>query len=109
MVKNDNVDWAWPALIQSLQRDIEHLRDLMDDARRETAQTREAHRKELDALIEQLRAVKAELDPILEEREAAKKARRDLVWGWVGKGGWLIATGIALAVWHYLTQHAGEK
>lgn len=98
-------DWAWPALIQSLQQDITHLRTVMDEARRETAAAREAHRRELDSLIEQLREVRAEIDPILEEREVAKKARRDLVWNWVGKGGWIIVTGLALAVWHYLTQH----
>ena len=43
-------DWAWPALIQSLQRDIEHLRGAVDDLRRETVQSRERHRDELDDL-----------------------------------------------------------
>jgi hypothetical protein len=104
-VPTSSPDWAWPALIQSLQRDIEHLRDLMDDARRETAATREAHRKELDALIEQLRAVKAELDPILEEREARRKARRAVAWEWAGKGGWALFALIALAVWHWISEH----
>jgi hypothetical protein len=102
-------DWAWPALIQSLQHDIAHLHELMNEARRETVATREAHRRELDSLIDQLRDVRAEIDPILEEREAARQAKREMIWGWVGKSGWIVATGIALAVWHYITNHTGNK
>ena len=52
MASAPSSDWAWPALIQSLQHDIAALRSSMDDARRETAQVRELHRKELDGLIE---------------------------------------------------------
>ena len=78
-------DWAWPALIQSLQRDIEHPRGAVDDLRRETVQSRERHRDELDGLIDQLRAVRSELDPILSERAGARKAKRDMLWDWVGK------------------------
>ena len=102
---NEHADWAWPALIHSLQNDIAHLRELMDEARRETSAAREAHRRELDALIEQLRLVKHELDPILEEREAAKAARREMVWGWIGKGGWMLVLGALAAAWHFLTEH----
>lgn len=109
MNTNNNPDWAWPALIQSLQRDITHLRDLMDEARRETAAAREAHRKELDALIEQLREVKSHLEPILSEREAAKKARREMVWGWMGKGGWVIILAAAATAWHWISKHLGEQ
>jgi hypothetical protein len=99
-------DWAWPALIQSLQRDIEHLRGAVDDMRRETSHARERHREELDGLIDQLREVRSELDPILTEREASKAAKREMVWGWVGKGGWLVLLGTAAAVWHWITNHA---
>ena len=100
-------DWAWPALIQSLQRDIEHLRGAVDDLRRETVQSRERHRDELDGLIDKLREVRSELDPILSERAGARKAKRDMMWDWIGKGGWIVLTGLAIAVWHYMTKHLG--
>jgi len=98
-------DWAWPALIQSLQRDIEHLRGAVDDMRRETLHSRERHRDELDGLIEQLREVRAELDPILEERQTAREAKREMLWGWLGKAGWVALIALGAAVWHYLTEH----
>lgn len=102
-------DWTWQALIQSLQSDIAHLRDLMDEARRETAQARDIHRRELDALIEQLREVKSHLEPILTEREAAKKARNEMLWGWAGRGGWVLIAAAGFAIWHYLTKHMGGE
>ena len=98
-------DWAWPALIQSLQRDIEHLRGAVDDMRRESVQSRERHRDELDGLIDQLREVRTELDPILEERQAGRAAKREMVWGWLGKAGWIALLALGAAVWHYLTEH----
>ena len=98
-------DWAWPALIQSLQRDIEHLRGSVDDMRRETVQSRERHRDELDGLIDQLREVRTELDPIIEEREQARDAKRQMLWGWLGKAGWIALIALTAAVWHYLTEH----
>ena len=98
-------DWAWPALIQSLQRDIEHLRGAVDDMRRESVQSRERHRDELDGLIDQLREVRTELDPILEERQTARAAKRQMLWGWVGKAGWIALLALGAAVWHYLTEH----
>ena len=105
---NVPTDWAWPALIQSLQNDISHLRDLMDEARRETSTIREQHRKELDGLIEQLRVVRAELEPIIEEREASRKARREMVWDWIGKGGWIVIVGAVAAGWHYIKRHLND-
>ena len=101
-------DWAWPALIQSLQHDIIRLHEIVDSMRRETSDARERHREELDELIDQLRRVRSELDPILNERQAAQQAKREMVWDWVGKGGWVVLTGIAIAVWHYLTRHINE-
>jgi hypothetical protein len=98
-------DWAWPALIQSLQRDIEHLRGAVDDMRRESVQSRERHRDELDGLIDQLREVRTELDPILEERQAGRDAKREMVWGWLGKAGWIALIALGVAAWHYLTEH----
>ena len=98
-------DWAWPALIQSLQRDIEHLRGAVDDMRRESVQSRERHRDELDGLIDQLREVRTELDPILEERQAGRAAKREMVWGWLGKAGWVALIALGVAAWHYLTEH----
>ena len=98
-------DWAWPALIQSLQHDIIRLHEIVDLMRRETSDARERHREELDELIDQLRRVRSELDPLLEEREAARKAKREMVWGWVGKGGWIFIAAVAAAFWHFLTEH----
>lgn len=108
MASAPTTDWAWPALIASLQHDIAQLRGAMDEARRETSTARELHRRELDALIEQLRDMKRELGPIVEERNAAKEARRDILWGWIGKGGWaLIATAVAI-FWHWITRHHND-
>ena len=99
-------DWAWPALIQSLQHDIVRLHETVEVMRRETGEARDRHRNEIDKLIEQLRAVRSDLDPIIDERRGAQQARRDMVWGWVGKGGWLVLLGIAAATWHWFTNHA---
>ena len=95
-------DWAWPALIESLQRDIGHLRELMDEARRETIAAREQHRKELDALIEQLRMVRAELGPIVKEREDTSKLARETRWSWIERFGWVVMGGVALAIWEFM-------
>lgn len=100
-----NPDWAWPALIQSLQRDVERLREAMDEARRETAQAREAHRRELDALIDQLRDLRNDLAPIVKEREADAKLSRETRWGWIERAGWVVMGGIALAVWEFVRRH----
>ena len=105
---NVQVDWAWPALIESLQRDIAHLRELMDEARRETAQAREAHRKELDALIEQLRLVRAELGPIVKEREEGERLARETRWSWFERAGWIVMGGLALAAWEFLRRQLRE-
>ena len=104
----NSADWAWPALIESLQRDIAHLRELMDEARRETAQARERHRQELDALIEQLRLVRAELGPIVKEREDTSKLARETRWGWIERAGWVAIGGIALALWELLKRNLKE-
>ena len=101
-------DWAWPKLIESLQRDIARIQELVEAMRIESAEAREAHRQELSRLIEQLRTVKDQLEPIISERAEAAKAKREMVWGWIGKGGWIVLTGVALACWHYLTKHLGE-
>ena len=102
---NREPDWAWPALIQSLQRDIDHLRTLIDEARREGTHAREVHRQELDTLIDELREVRTELDPILEERQTARDAKREMLWGWVGKAGWVALIALGVAAWHYITEH----
>lgn len=98
-------DWAWPALIQSLQRDIANLRDLMDEARRETAAAREMHRKELDSLIDQLRIMRNDIAPIVKEREDSAKLAAQTRWSWLERAGWLVMGGIALAVWEFLKRH----
>ena len=105
---NPPADWAWPALIQSLQRDISHLRELMDEARRETAQAREIHRRELDALIEQLRQVRTELDPIVKARDDGQRLARQTRWSWIERAGWVVMGGIALAVWEFLRRHLND-
>jgi hypothetical protein len=30
-----------------------------------------------------------------------------MLWDWIGKGGWILLTGVAIAVWHYMTKHLG--
>lgn len=95
-------DWAWPALIQSLQRDVERLREAMDDARRETAAAREAHRRELDALIDQLRALRNDIAPIVKERADDERLAKETRWGWIERAGWVVIGGIALAVWEFM-------
>jgi type VI protein secretion system component VasF len=101
-------DWAWPALIQSLQHDIIRLHETVEALRRDTTEARERHREELDDLIDQLRQVRAELSPIVDDRRAAKEARRDLLWGWIGKGGWAFIVAVAAILWHFLTRHSNE-
>lgn len=105
---NAPTDWAWPALIQSLQNDIIRLHETVESLRRDTSMARERHREELDDLIDQLRRVRAELDPILTEREEAQKARHELFWGWLGKGGWILLAGAAAFLYHLLTRHLNE-
>lgn len=98
-------DWAWPRLLDSLQRDITRLHETVELMRRETVEARERHREELDGLISQLRQVRAELDPILTEREKLADARDDVKWKWIDRAAWAAAVGIALAVWHYVKNH----
>ena len=105
---NVPTDWAWPALIESLQRDIAHLRELMDEARRETAAAREAHRKELDGLIDQLREVKSHLDPIVKERADDDRLAKETRWSWIERAGWIAMGGLALAVWEFLRRHLND-
>jgi hypothetical protein len=81
-MNNTSGDWAWPALIQSLQHDIARLHELMDEERRDNAQARSEHRRQLDALIEQLRDVRAELDPIVDERRRTEDLRNKTWWAW---------------------------
>jgi Spy/CpxP family protein refolding chaperone len=105
---NPPADWAWPALIQSLQRDIGQLRELMDEARRETIQVREIHRKELDALIDQLRSVRSELDPIVKERSDERRLARETRWSWIERTGWVVMGGLALAAWEFMRRHLND-
>lgn len=98
-------DWAWPALIHSLQRDIAHLRELMDETRRESVAARETHRRELDALIEQLRQVRADLGPIVRERTDRDRLAQETIWKWVERVGWGALVLVAYAVWHYVANH----
>ncbi len=101
-------DWAWPALIQSLQHDISALRASMDDARRETAQIRELHRRELDGLIEQLRELRNEITPVMRERKEQAALVQKTKWSWVERAGWLVMGGIALAIWEALKRWVRE-
>lgn len=101
-------DWAWPRLLDSLQRDISRLHETVEMMRRETSEARERHRQELDHLIEQLRQVRSELDPIITERIASKKARNEMLWDWFGRAGWIAIFGALATAWHYLTKHAVE-
>lgn len=98
-------DWAWPALIQSLQSDIAQLRMTLDDVRRETVNVREVHRRELDGLIEQLRDVRDQLRPIAKEREDNQKLSLETRWAWIERAGWVVMGGIALALWDWFRKH----
>lgn len=98
-------DWAWPALIHSLQTDIAHLREIMDETRRESVAAREAHRRELDALIEQLREVRADLGPIVRERTDREKLAQATWWKWIERAGWAGIALAAYAVWHWVNEH----
>lgn len=98
-------DWAWPRLLDSLQRDIARLQETVEDMRRESVEARERHREELDKIIAQLRAVQNELSPLVSDREQARKARRELIWDWFGRAGWIAIAGLLIAGWHYLTKH----
>ena len=108
MTNNNHGDWAWPALIQSLQQDITHLRELMDDVRRESSNAREQHRQELNHMIEQLRDLRDKLHPIVKEREDTQKLARQTRWAWIERFGWILMGGIALSVWHYISKHLSE-
>jgi hypothetical protein len=108
MANVPSADWAWPALIQSLQRDISHLRELMDEARRETIQVRDIHRKELDALIEQLRSVRDQVAPIIKEREDTEKLARQTRWSWIERAGWIVMGGLALAGWEFIKRQVRQ-
>jgi hypothetical protein len=101
-------DWAWPRLIDSLQRDITRLQDVVDEMRQDTIAARELHRRELDALIEQLRSMQSQLTPIVQARDGEAAAARSLKWSWLERLGWAGAVGLALIVWHYLTRHLQE-
>lgn len=101
----DHADWAWPALIQSLQQDIAHLRDLIETSQRESIHAREQHRREIDALIEQLRAVQAELTPIVTERRERSRNAQAIWWKWIERAGWAGLALAAYAVWHYIIKH----
>ena len=107
-VQTNHADWAWPALIQSLQHDIASLRATMDEARRETAAAREAHRRELDALIEQLRDLQNAIDPVVKERRDRETLANKTLWAWIERAGWLLMGGIALAVWEFMKRHLHE-
>lgn len=102
---SEHADWAWPALIQSLQHDISKLRDLMDESRRETVAAREQHRRELDALIEQLREVKSHLEPMIRERTDREKLAQATWWKWIERAGWAGLVLAAYAIWHTIREH----
>ena len=101
-------DWAWPALIQSLQNDISQLRAAADEMRRETAAARELHRRELDALIEQLRDLRNDIAPIVKDRQDDERLARETRWRWLERAGWVVMGGLALAAWEFLKRHLRE-
>lgn len=101
-------DWAWPKLIESLQRDIELLREEHRRMRDETVAAREVHRRELDALIDQLRGLRNDIAPIVKDREDNAKLARETRWSWIERAGWVVMGGIALAVWRWFENHFGN-
>ena len=101
-------DWAWPALIQSLQRDILHLREVVEQHRHDSDQARDAHRRELDSLIQQLRELRNDIEPVITDRAETQKLARQTRWGWIEKAGWVLAGGIAIAAWDFIKRHLHE-
>ena len=101
-------DWAWPRLLDSLQRDITRLQEIVDEMRKDTLAAREMHRRDLDALIEQLRSLQAQLTPIVQERVSEKDAARDVKWSWLEKAGWAGIVGLGWIIWHFITRHLEE-
>jgi hypothetical protein len=70
--------------------------------RKETQQAREKHREEVDSLIDQLRMVRAELDPIVSSRNADMTAKQRVKWAWIERLGWVAMGGIAIAAWEVI-------
>jgi hypothetical protein len=97
-----SADWAWPRLIESLQRDIYELRETVNDIRKETAIARDKHRDEVDGLIEQLRSIRTALDPIVSSRDSDMTAKQRLKWAWIERLGWVAMGGIAIALWEFI-------
>lgn len=100
--QNDRGDWAWPRLIDSLQRDIELLRQNVAESREESKAQAEAHRRQVDELIAQLREVQSDIRPIVEREKRSDEARQKLRTAWLEKAGWAVLVLLGVAVWEYL-------
>jgi chromosome segregation ATPase len=102
-------DWAWPALIQSLQHDIARLHDAVELLRCDSQSSRDRHEREIGQLVEQLRDVQSQLRPIVSDRANITEAKRDISRRWIERGGWALIVAVAFTVWHYISTHLGEK
>jgi hypothetical protein len=106
--RESSADWAWPRLIDSLQRDIARLHESVEGMRQESVAAREQHRRELDILIGQLRDVRSQLDPIISERASTKSQLERLRWAWIERAGWVGIGVLALVFWEYVTRHMNK-
>ena len=102
-------DWAWPALIQSLQHDIARLHDAVELLRCDSQSSRDRHEREIGQLVDQLREVQHQLHPIVKDRANVTEAKRDISRRWIERGGWALIVAVAFTVWHYISTHLGEK
>lgn len=100
-------EWIWPKLIESLQRDIANLQENLEAMRRDAAEVREAHRKDIEELIRQLQHVRNSLEPIVTERERMEAAKQKAAWAWIERAGFVGLGFIALALWEFIKRKLG--
>ena len=108
-VQTNSPDWAWPALIQTLQQDIARLHAAVDTLRHEHHSAREHHQAEIGRLVEQLREVQQQLEPIVEDRTTFRDDRREVSKRWFERAGWGLLLAVGYAVWHYLSNHLNKQ
>ena len=94
-------DWAWPKLIDSLQRDISQLQSAVEAMRQQSSEAAIEHRKEIDSLIQSLRVVRDEIRPLAEKHKRDTEGMHRIKVAWAERAGWAVLGGIAYLVWQY--------
>jgi hypothetical protein len=106
---NEKDDWAWPALIHTLQQDISRLHAAVETLRNDHQASRDRYQAEVARLVDQLRAVQQQLEPIVKDRSATQNDRREIGVRWAERAGWGLLLGVGYAIWHYITNHLHAK